>query len=461
MNKLLITGGNKLQGSVAISGAKNAALPLMAASLLTDETLALSNVPDLADVKTLAKLLEQHGVSISIPPPLRGGDKEGGDESYARTSLATPTPTLPPQGGGRRVILNARAVDNLTAPYELVRTMRASVLVLGPLLARFGKARVSLPGGCAIGTRPIDLHLKALEKMGAHIELAEGYIDAHTHGRLQGAEITFEKVSVGATENLLMAAALAQGETILKNAAREPEVCDLARCLQAMGAKIEGIGTDEIIIQGVDNLHGASHTVVADRIEAGSFAAAAAATGGSLELVGVTHELLASVIDKFEEAGVRFSETPRGLLVERTGEIHGVDIMTQPFPGYPTDMQAQMMALLSLADGASMMTETIFENRYMHVPELTRMGANITVHGASAMIRGVKKLRAAEVMATDLRASLSLVIAALVAEGETTIHRIYHLDRGYERLEEKLRACGAQIERVREREPSAASAEAA
>ena len=423
MQKLLITGGRPLIGEVHISGAKNAALPLMAASMLTDETLTLSNVPQLADVNTLAKLLEQHGVSIHqhlIPHP---------------SSL----------------ILNARNITNFTAPYELVRTMRASVLVLGPLLARFGQARVSLPGGCAIGTRPIDLHLKALEKMGAHIELAEGYIDAHVHGRLQGAEINFDKVSVGATENLLMAASLAQGETILKNAAREPEVCDLAHCLQAMGAKIEGIGSDEIRIQGVDALHGAHHTVIADRIEAGSFAAAAAATGGSLELIGATHELLASVIDKFIAAGVAISETPRGLLVQRTGAIHGTDIMTQPFPGYPTDMQAQMMAMLALADGASMMTETIFENRYMHVPELTRMGANIVVHGASAMIRGVKKLRGAEVMATDLRASLSLVIAALAAEGETTIHRIYHLDRGYERLEEKLRGCGAQIERVSEK----------
>jgi UDP-N-acetylglucosamine 1-carboxyvinyltransferase len=383
-------------------------------------------------VSTLAKLLEQHGVNVH------------------RSQLDIHT-----------LVLNARAVDNLTAPYELVRTMRASVLVLGPLLARFGKARVSLPGGCAIGTRPIDLHLKALEKMGAIIELAEGYIDAHVNGRLQGAEITFEKVSVGATENLLMAASLAKGTTILKNAAREPEVCDLARCLMEMGAKIEGIGTDEITIEGVEALHGAHHRVVADRIEAGSFAAAAAATGGSLELIGVTPDLLVSVIDKFEEAGVNFTATERGMLVERNGMIHGVDIMTQPFPGYPTDMQAQMMAMLAVADGASMMTETIFENRYMHVPELCRMGANIVVHGSSAMIRGVKQLRGAEVMATDLRASLSLVIAALVAEGETTIHRIYHLDRGYERLEEKLRACGANIERIREKSEAAASAEAA
>jgi UDP-N-acetylglucosamine 1-carboxyvinyltransferase len=427
MQKLIITGGNKLKGSVQIAGAKNAALPLMAAGLLTDETLTLSNIPYLADVLTMAKLLSQHGANLTMT-----------EESCGMSA-------------GRVLTMNASGVDNLTAPYELVRTMRASVLVLGPLLARFGKARVSLPGGCAIGTRPIELHLKALEKMGAHIELAEGYIDAHTHGRLKGAEISFDKVSVGATENLLMAASLADGETVLKNAAREPEVCDLARCLQSMGAKIEGIGTDEIFIQGVEALHGASHRVVADRIEAGSFAAAAAATGGCLELIGVTPDLLVSVTDKFEEAGVRLITTEEGIRVERTGDIRGVDIMTQPFPGYPTDMQAQMMALLSIADGASMMTENIFENRYMHVPELTRMGANIVVHGSSAMIRGVRKLRAAEVMATDLRASLSLVIAALVADGESTIHRIYHLDRGYEKLEEKLRGCGAQIERVKER----------
>lgn len=436
MQKLVIQGGNKLQGSVAISGAKNAALPLMAAGLLTDETLTLSNMPYLADVLTMAKLLSQHGAHLTM------AEDDSGFSS------------------GRVLTMNASSVTNFTAPYELVRTMRASVLVLGPLLARFGQARVSLPGGCAIGTRPIDLHLKALEKMGAHIELAEGYINAHAHGRLQGAEITFEKVSVGATENLLMAASLADGQTVLKNAAREPEVCDLARCLIAMGAKIEGIGTDEIWIEGVTSLHGASHHVIADRIEAGSFAAAAAATGGSLELVGATPELLGNVIDKFQAAGVTFSETPRGLRVERNGIIQGVDIMTQPFPGYPTDMQAQMMAMLALADGASMMTETIFENRYMHVPELCRMGANIVVHGASAMIRGVKQLRGAEVMATDLRASLSLVIAALVAEGETTIHRIYHLDRGYEKLEAKLRACGASIERVKEHS-EAQAAEAA
>lgn len=436
MQKLVITGGKPLQGTVAISGAKNAALPLMAAGLLTDETLTLSNMPLLADVKTMAKLLSQHGAHITMTDGESGLSHE------------------------RSMAINASGVNHFIAPYDLVRTMRASVLVLGPLLARFGRAKVSLPGGCAIGSRPIDLHLSALEKMGAEIELADGYIQAKVNGRLKGADITFEKVSVGATENLLMAASLAQGETILRNAAREPEVCDLAHCLAAMGAKIDGIGCGEIRIQGVAALHGAHHRVIADRIEAGSFIAAAAATGGVLELTGISKNLLATVIEKFEAAGVGISETRDGLKVERKGPIRGIDIMTEPFPGYPTDMQAQMMALLTLAEGASMMTETIFENRYMHVPELCRMGANIVVHGSSAMIRGVKKLRGAEVMATDLRASLSLVIAALVAEGETTIHRLYHLDRGYEKLEEKLRGCGALIERVKD-DTTVATAEAA
>lgn len=426
MDKIRIIGGMPLQGAIPISGAKNAALPLMAASLLSDETVTLSNVPYLADIVTMANLLAQHGVSL---------DMSG-------------------QGTDRTLALSASGVDNLTAPYDLVRTMRASVLVLGPLLARFGAAKVSLPGGCAIGTRPIDLHLKALEKMGAEIDLQGGYIHANVAGRLQGAPIKFDKVSVGATENLLMAAALAEGETVLTNAAREPEVCDLAHLLQAMGAKIEGIGSGEITITGVEKLHGANHRVIPDRIEAGSFAAAAAITGGDVELLGVNAEHLAAVIQKFQEAGVAISETPNGLRVSRTGHLHGIDIMTQPYPGFPTDMQAQFMAMLSLADGASMMTETIFENRYMHVPELARMGANIVVHGASAMIRGVNELRGAEVMATDLRASLSLVIAALAARGETILHRVYHLDRGYERLEEKLSACRVQIERISERKPS-------
>lgn len=434
MDKIRITGGIPLKGKIQISGAKNAALPLMAASLLTDETLTLSNVPYLADIVTMANLLAQHGVKLNMQ-----GDAKNANH-------------------GRMLALNASDIHNFTAPYELVRTMRASVLVLGPLLARFGQAKVSLPGGCAIGTRPIDLHLKALEQMGAVIELKDGYIHAHVDGKLKGAPIQFEKVSVGATENILMAASLAEGETIIHNAAREPEVCDLAHCLQSMGARIEGIGTDELRIEGVKALHGGQHSVIADRIEAGTFAACAAITGGEVELIGARADLMQAVIEKFMEAGVSITETPRGLLVKRSGPITGVDIMTQPYSGFPTDMQAQMMALLSVAQGASMITETIFENRYMHVPELTRMGARINLHSTSAMIRGVEHLTGAEVMATDLRASVSLVIAALAAKGETMIHRVYHLDRGYERLEEKLAACGAVIERVGERKQAAAEA---
>jgi len=426
MDKIRIIGGTPLVGTIPISGAKNAALPLMAAALLTDEKLVLSNMPYLADIITMANLLVQHGVDLSFHAPLKEG--------------------------GRSMSLAASNIHNLTAPYEVVRTMRASVLVLGPLLARFGAAKVSLPGGCAIGTRPIDLHLKALEAMGAEIDLQDGYIHAKVAQRLKGAAIQFEKVSVGATENILMAASIADGQTILSNAAREPEVCDLAHCLQAMGAQIEGIGSDEITITGVERLHGCEYSVIADRIEAGSFAAAAAITGGDVELVGARAEHMQSVLEKFEAAGISVTETPRGLRVKSTGRIQGIDIMTAPYSGFPTDMQAQMMSLLSVADGASMVTETIFENRYMHVPELTRMGAKIVVHGSSAMIRGVEKLRGAEVMATDLRASVSLVIAALAAEGETLIHRVYHLDRGYERLEEKLSLCGANIERISSRE---------
>lgn len=427
MDKIRITGGIPLKGIIPISGAKNAALPLMAAALLTDEPLVLSNMPYLADIVTMANLLAQHGVSLG-------------------------TNNAPGFNGGRILSLDAANVDNLTAPYELVRTMRASVLVLGPLLARFGAAKVSLPGGCAIGTRPIDLHLKALKQMGAEIDLHDGYIHAKINERLKGAEIQFEKVSVGATENIMMAACLAEGETVLHNAAREPEVCDLAHCLQAMGAQIEGIGSEVIRITGVKRLHGCQYAVIADRIEAGSFAAAAAITGGDVELVGAQMQHMQAVVEKFEAAGIQVTDTGRGLRINCMGErIQGIDIMTQPYSGFPTDMQAQMMALLAVADGASMVTETIFENRYMHVPELMRMGAKIVLHGSSAMIRGVPELTGAEVMATDLRASLSLVIAALAAKGETTIHRVYHLDRGYERLEEKLAACGARIERVGDR----------
>jgi len=439
MDKIRIIGGKRLVGTIPISGAKNAALPLMAAALLTDEKLTLSNMPYLADIITMANLLAQHGVSLSM-------DGDGKRSTHG-------------MGFGRVLSLDASNIHNLTAPYEVVRTMRASVLVLGPLLARFGAAKVSLPGGCAIGTRPIDLHLKALELMGAEIDLRDGYIHAKIAGRLQGAQIRFEKVSVGATENILMAASIAEGKTVLYNAAREPEVCDLAHCLQAMGAQIEGIGTDTITITGVERLHGCNYSVIADRIEAGSFAAAAAITGGDVELLGARADMLQSVIEKFEEAGVAITETPRGLRVKCLGDrIGGIDIMTQPYPGFPTDMQAQMMALLSVSKGASMITETIFENRYMHVPELMRMGANIVLHGSSALIRGVAELHGAEVMATDLRASVSLVIAALAAKGETLIHRVYHLDRGYERLEEKLAGCGANIERIGSRKTVKAEA---
>ncbi len=423
MDKIRIIGGVPLKGTIAISGAKNAALPLMCASLLTEGTLALSNVPYLADITTMAGLLAQHGVALHM-------------NTESKKS-------------GRMLSLSAARVDNFTAPYDLVRTMRASVLVLGPLLARFGQAKVSLPGGCAIGTRPIDLHLKALERMGATIELTDGYIHAKVSGRLKGAAIEFEKVSVGATENILMAAALAQGTTILKNAASEPEVGDLAECLVKMGAKIEGIGTPELTIEGVENLHGAEHKVIADRIETGSFMAAAAITGGDVELTGARADLMQAVIDTLQKIGVEISETKNGLRVRcERGNLRATDITTAPYPSFPTDMQAQIMALLTLAQGTSAIAETIFENRFMHAPELCRMGADIAVEGAHATVRGVKSLKGAEVMATDLRASVSLVIAALAAEGETLIHRVYHLDRGYERLEEKLLACGAKIERV-------------
>ena len=427
MDSLRIVGGAPLKGEIPISGAKNAALPLMAACLLTEGRLTLSNVPYLADVITMANLLVQHGVTLDM------------------TETKAPGPRF-----GRTLTLCAKNVANFTAPYELVRTMRASVLVLGPLLARFGKARVSLPGGCAIGTRPIDLHIRGLEQMGAEIELKDGYVDARVRGKLKGAEIGFDKVSVGATENLMMAATLASGETVLRNAAREPEVIDLAHLLIKMGAQIEGVGTDTLRIQGVDALHAATHAVIADRIEAGSFAAAAAITNGDVVLKGVSLEIMGAVAEKFHEAGVDMLPVEGGLRVKRqNGAMTGVDVMTQPYPGFPTDMQAQMMTLLSMAEGASMITETIFENRYMHVPELTRMGARINVHGSSAMVRGVPQLTGAEVMATDLRASVSLVIAALAAKGTTIINRVYHLDRGYEGLEEKLSACGATIERLR------------
>tara|TARA_B100000614_G_scaffold221421_1_gene208592 strand:- start:1280 stop:2584 length:1305 start_codon:yes stop_codon:yes gene_type:complete len=431
MDRIRIRGGNRLNGKIAISGAKNAALPLMAASLLTDETLTLSNLPRLADINTMTKLLAQHGVAVALRDDGDGGPAGG--------------------TGSREVALTAGEITSTTAPYDLVRKMRASVLVLGPLLARAGKAVVSLPGGCAIGPRPVDLHLKALEAMGAEINLRDGYIHAAAPHGLKGAEISFAAASVGATENALMAAALADGESLICNAAQEPEVTDLAQCLIAMGAEIEGVGTANLRVIGRKRLHGVRYAILPDRIESGTYAVAAAITGGEVELVGARPELIESVLDKLVEAGVEVDETPSGIRVARNGgPIVGIDLMTQPYPGFPTDMQAQMMALMATAKGASLITETIFENRFMHVPELARMGAQITVHGASAMIRGVPKLTGAPVMATDLRASVSLVLAGLAAENETVVNRVYHLDRGYERIEEKLAACGADIERLGE-----------
>jgi len=416
MDSIRITGGVPLAGTIRISGAKNAALPLMTCGLLTDERLILSNVAKLADLATMAELLTQHGIAA--------------------------------EPEGRTLSLGGR-ITNTEAPYDIVSKMRASILVLGPLLARAREARVSLPGGCNIGTRPVDLHLKGLEAMGAVIELDSGYINATAPTGLHGASIVFPFVSVGATENLLMAASLADGITTLQNAAREPEITDLAKCLIAMGAKIAGVGTGTLTIEGVPNLHGAHHGILPDRIETGTYACAAAITGGRVFLENARAGDLGAVLSALAEAGILITEAENGFWVERANGLHGVDVKTEPFPGFPTDMQAQFMALMAVADGASMVTETIFENRFMHVPELNRMGAKINAHGASAIIRGVPKLSGAPVMATDLRASVSLVLAGLAAQGETTISRVYHLDRGYETVEEKLRACGARIERVK------------
>ena len=428
MDKIRIRGGVPLNGVIQIGGAKNAALPLMAASLLTAETLTLSNLPQLVDITTLAHLLARHGVEISM----NGHVEDGGHV-------------------GRVLSLTAGDITSTTAPYELVRKMRASVLVLGPLLARCGTAKVSLPGGCAIGPRPVDLHLEGLRQLGAEIELLDGYIHADARRGLTGARIRFPRVSVGATENILMAACLADGETVLVNAAREPEVGDLALCLVAMGAQIDGIGTDRLRIVGVEALHGTDYAVLPDRIETGTYAMAAAITGGEVELAGAQPELLGAAFNKLAEAGVRIEPTEKGVRVSSSNRsISGVDVTTEPYPGFPTDLQAQMMALMSTADGASVITETIFENRFMHVPELSRMGARITMRGSTATVRGVERLIGAPVMATDLRASVSLVLAGLAAEGETVVGRVYHIDRGYERIEEKLAACGAKIERYAE-----------
>jgi UDP-N-acetylglucosamine 1-carboxyvinyltransferase len=428
MDCIRIRGGVPLAGKIPIAGAKNAALPLMAASLLSDGPLVLTNLPDLVDITSMAHLLAKLGVDVAV-----NGSSNGSLASH------------------RSMSLNLASVADTTAPYDLVRKMRASVVVLGPLLARCGRARVSLPGGCAIGTRPVDLHLKALAQLGADIDLREGYIEASAPRGLTGAQITFPKVTVGGTENVLMAAALARGETVIANAAREPEVVDLARCLVAMGAEIDGIGSDTLRVCGRDRLQPAEYAVLPDRIETGTYAVAAAITGGEIELVGAKLDLITSVAAVLTAAGVDIEEVDQGIRVSRrNGPVIGVDVMTEPFPGFPTDMQAQIMALMSIGSGAAMITETVFENRFMHVPELCRMGANINVHGASAIVRGVPALSGAPVMATDLRASVSLVLAGLAAKGETVINRVYHLDRGYERLEEKLGACGADIERFRD-----------
>lgn len=419
MHKIRIVGGQKLKGEISISGAKNAALPLLSALILSDETLTLDNVPNLADIHSMIELLAQHGVDIHYD---------------AQT---------------RQLTGKAQTITSTTAPYDIVRKMRASILVLGPLLARCGQAKVSLPGGCAIGTRPVDLHIKGLRELGAEIELTDGYIVANAPKGLIGKDVTLPLISVTATENLMMAATLAKGTTRLINAAREPEIVDLALCLKAMGARITGEGTDTITIEGVTSLKEARHRVLADRIETGTYAIAAAITRGEILLKGASLHLIPSFSSQLELAGVHLSQEGDNIRVNATGkEIHGVDIMTEPFPGFATDLQAQMMALMTICQGSAMISETIFENRFMHVPELCRMGANITVHGSSALVRGVPQLRGAPVMATDLRASVSLVLAGLAAEGETIINRVYHLDRGYEQVEDKLKGCGADIERL-------------
>ncbi|MBI3729391.1 MAG: UDP-N-acetylglucosamine 1-carboxyvinyltransferase [Burkholderiales bacterium] len=416
MDKLLITGGNRLNGDITISGAKNAALPILCAGLLTSGNVELYNVPSLQDVSTMLKLLRQMGLQVT---------QENGV-----------------------TVLNGAAIDKLEAPYDLVKTMRASILVLGPLLARFGEAKVSLPGGCAIGSRPVDQHIKGLQAMGAEINIEAGYIHAKAK-KLKGARIVTDMITVTGTENLLMAATLAEGETVLENAAREPEVTDLANLLVAMGAKIEGIGTDRLVIQGVDSLHGATHTVIADRIETATFLCAVAATGGDITLKNTRSDILDVALDKLREAGAILTTGPDWIRAQMSGRPKAVGFRTTEYPGFPTDMQAQFMALDCIAQGTSIVTETIFENRFMHVQEMNRLGAKIEIDGHTAIVNGVDKLVGAPVMATDLRASASLVIAAMVAEGETLIDRIYHLDRGYDRMEVKLSAVGAQIQRVK------------
>jgi UDP-N-acetylglucosamine 1-carboxyvinyltransferase len=427
MDRIKIVGGHRLEGTIPISGAKNAALPLLIASLLTDDRLTLKNVPNLADVNLLTRILRNHGVDLAVDGKRPGGNAHIGETFH----------------------LTARDIADTTAPYEMVSRMRASFWVLGPLIARMRQARVSLPGGCAIGTRPVDLHLMGLKALGAEIDIDGGDVVARAPSGLRGAHITFPKVSVGATHNVLLAAALAKGETVLENAAREPEIGDVAACLVKMGAQIDGIGSSTLRIQGRDRLEGAVHAVLPDRIETGTFAFAVAATGGDVVLEGTRRDLLQTALETLTKVGATVTETPGGIRVTHAGDrLEPVTVETQPFPGFPTDLQAQLMALMTRAQGTSVIRETIFENRYMHVQELVRLGADIQLHGDTATIKGVKSLRGAPVMATDLRASVSLVIAGLMADGETTINRVYHLDRGFERLEEKLTRCGASIERI-------------
>ena len=419
MDAILVTGGSELQGKIPIAGAKNSCLTLMPATLLSEEPLTLTNAPRLSDIKTMTTLLESFGSEVSA------------------------------MQDGKVLTMSSHNLDNLTADYDIVRKMRASILVLGPLLAREGHAIVSLPGGCAIGARPVDLHLMAMRALGAEIELHDGYIHAKATRGLKGAVIEFPFVSVGATENAILAASLAKGTTVLKNAAREPEIVDLVRCLIAMGAEIGGEGTSTITIQGVHRLHGATHRVVTDRIELGTYMLAPAFTGGEIECLGGKIELLSTFCEKLDESGIIVEQTENGLKVKRSNTgLKGINVKTEPFPGFPTDLQAQMMALLCTAAGTSVLEEKIFENRFMHAPELSRMGAKIDVNGGVATVTGVDRLKGAPVMATDLRASVSLILAGLAAQGETLINRVYHLDRGYERVEEKLSNCGAKIERV-------------
>ena len=429
MDRIRIKGGAQLNGSIRISGAKNATLPLMIASLLTEEPLVLENVPRLADVIQLQRILGNHGVDVTI------AGKRPGDDPHA----------------GRTVQLSAKTIVDTTAPYELVSKMRASFWVIAPLVARMGEARVSMPGGCAIGTRPVDLLIMALEKLGAEIEIESGYVIARAKRGLRGGEIVFPKVTVGGTHTALMAAVLARGTSVIENAAREPEIGDVADCLNKMGARISGAGTSRIVVEGVDRLHGARHSVLPDRIETGTYAMAVAMTGGDVLLQNARPELLQAAFDVLAQAGATITPTNEGVRVARNGAgINPVEVTTAPFPGFPTDLQAQLMALMTRAKGTSHITETIFENRFMHVQELARLGARIRLDGDTATIEGVPRLKGAPVMATDLRASVSLVIAGLAAEGETMVNRVYHLDRGFERLEEKLAACGAMIERVSE-----------